>query len=99
MPVILATQEAEIRRIKVWSQPGQIVCKSLSQKQQHKKRAGGVAQGVDPKFKPQYLPPPQKKTITNREEYFLINIYNFKELFAFIKTSIFFSVNVNTCQE
>jgi hypothetical protein len=25
MPVILATQEAEIRRIAVWSQPGQIV--------------------------------------------------------------------------
>jgi hypothetical protein len=24
-PVILATQEAEIRRITVWSQPGQIV--------------------------------------------------------------------------
>jgi hypothetical protein len=25
MPVILATQEAEIRRIEVWSQPRQIV--------------------------------------------------------------------------
>jgi hypothetical protein len=31
-PVILATQEAEIRRIIVWSQPGKIVCKTLSQK-------------------------------------------------------------------
>jgi hypothetical protein len=31
MPVILATQEAEIRRIAVWSQHGQIVCKTLSQ--------------------------------------------------------------------
>jgi hypothetical protein len=29
-PVIAATQEAEIRRIKVQSQPGQIVCKTLS---------------------------------------------------------------------
>jgi hypothetical protein len=29
-PVILATQEAEIRRITVQSQPGQIVCKTLS---------------------------------------------------------------------
>jgi hypothetical protein len=32
MPVILATQKAEIRRITVQSQPGQIVCKILSQK-------------------------------------------------------------------
>jgi hypothetical protein len=32
IPVILATQEAEIRRIMVQSQPGQIVCKTLSQK-------------------------------------------------------------------
>jgi hypothetical protein len=32
MPVILATQEAEIRRIKVQSQPQQIVCETLSQK-------------------------------------------------------------------
>jgi hypothetical protein len=53
--VILATQEAEIRRIAVQSQPGQIVCETLSQKKQnHKKRAGGVAQGVGPEFKPQY---------------------------------------------
>jgi hypothetical protein len=29
-PVILATQEAEIRRIVVRSQPGQIVCETLS---------------------------------------------------------------------
>jgi hypothetical protein len=41
MPVILATQEAEIRRITVQSQPGQIVHETQSQK-----RAGGVAQGV-----------------------------------------------------
>jgi hypothetical protein len=32
MPVILAAQEAEIRRITVQSQPGQIVCETLSQK-------------------------------------------------------------------
>jgi hypothetical protein len=31
-PVILATQEAEIRRIVVQSQPGQIVCEILSRK-------------------------------------------------------------------
>jgi hypothetical protein len=31
-PVILATQETEIRKITVQSQPGQIVCKTLSQK-------------------------------------------------------------------
>jgi hypothetical protein len=38
-PIILATQEAEIRRITVCTQ---------------KKGAGGVAQGVGPEFKPQF---------------------------------------------
>jgi hypothetical protein len=38
MPVILATQEAEIRRIVVQSQPRQIVFKTLSQKYQTKKK-------------------------------------------------------------
>jgi hypothetical protein len=39
MPVILAIQEAESRRIKVQSQPRQIVCETLSRKNSsHKKR-------------------------------------------------------------
>jgi hypothetical protein len=54
MPVILATQEAEIRRIVVQIQPRQIVCKTLSQKTHHKNRAGGMAKGEGPEFKPQY---------------------------------------------
>jgi hypothetical protein len=55
MPVILATQEAEIRRIVVRSHPGQIVCETLSRKKPiTKKRAGRVAQGEGPEFKPQY---------------------------------------------
>jgi hypothetical protein len=36
-PIILATQETEIRSIAVGSQPGQIVCETLSQKHHHKK--------------------------------------------------------------
>jgi hypothetical protein len=48
MPVILATQEAEIRRIAVQSQPGQIVHEILPQKNPSQKRTGGVAQGVGP---------------------------------------------------
>jgi hypothetical protein len=39
VPIILATQEAEIRRIEVWSQARQIVCKTLSWKTHHKKRS------------------------------------------------------------
>jgi hypothetical protein len=35
-PVILATQEAEIRRIVVQSQPGQIVCETLHQNNPYK---------------------------------------------------------------
>jgi hypothetical protein len=38
----------------VQSQPKQIVFKTLSQKTLHKNRAGGVAQGEGPEFKPQY---------------------------------------------
>jgi hypothetical protein len=63
-PGILATQEAEIRRMVVQSQPGQIVHKTLSQKTLHKKRAGGVALGEGPEFKPQYYK--KKKKLKNR---------------------------------
>jgi hypothetical protein len=55
VPVILATQEADIRRITIQSQPRQIVRETLSQKNLSQKRAGGVAQGVSPEFKPQCL--------------------------------------------
>jgi hypothetical protein len=50
--VIIATQEAEIRRIT--DQSCEIVHKILSQKALHKIRASGVAQGEGPEFKPQY---------------------------------------------
>jgi hypothetical protein len=46
MFVILAIQEAEIRRFVVQRQPGQIVLKNLSQKYPTQKRAGRVAQIV-----------------------------------------------------
>jgi hypothetical protein len=54
MPVILATQEAEIRRITILRQPRQIVGELLSQKHPSHKRAGQGAQVVGPEFKPQY---------------------------------------------
>jgi hypothetical protein len=47
MPVILATQEAEIRRIKFLSRPG-------LEKKNHKNRVGGMAQRIGSDFKPQY---------------------------------------------
>jgi hypothetical protein len=47
-PVILATQEAEIRRIVVQSQPEQIVHETRSQEYPTQNRAGGVAQVVEP---------------------------------------------------
>jgi hypothetical protein len=52
MPLILATQETEVRRIVVHSQLGQIVRETLYQKTFHKNRASGMAQGSE--FKPQY---------------------------------------------
>jgi hypothetical protein len=39
----------------------QIVHKTLSQKKPITKRAGGVAQGVGPEFKPQYCKKKKKK--------------------------------------
>jgi hypothetical protein len=54
MLVILASQETEIRRIEVQSQPRKILCETLSQKNPSQKRAGGMAQGVGPEFKSQY---------------------------------------------
>jgi hypothetical protein len=45
--IILATQEAEIRKITVQGQARQIVCKTLSQKYSTQNRAGGVAQEVE----------------------------------------------------
>jgi hypothetical protein len=55
MPVILTTQEAEIRKIAIQNQPGQIVCETLSQDYLiHTKTTGGVAQGVGPEFKTQH---------------------------------------------
>jgi hypothetical protein len=49
MPVILATQEAEIRRIKANSSWDPYLKKPIT-----KNWAGGVAQGEGPEFKPQY---------------------------------------------
>jgi hypothetical protein len=45
---------AQIKRIKVQSQSGQIFLEPLSQKNPSLKRAGGVAQYVGPEFQPQY---------------------------------------------
>jgi hypothetical protein len=65
MPVILASQEAEIRRTKVQSQPEQIVRETLSKKKKKpsQKRAGGVGQGVGPEFKPQYCKKKKRKKL------------------------------------
>jgi hypothetical protein len=63
MLVTPATQEAEIRRIAVLSQPRQIVLQDPILKNPSKNRAGGVAQGEGPEFKPQYR---KKKKKGNR---------------------------------
>jgi hypothetical protein len=51
MPVTLATQEAEIKKLMDQSQPEEIVHGILSQKNPSQKRTGGVAQGVGPEFR------------------------------------------------
>jgi hypothetical protein len=62
--MFLSTQEAEIRRIAVQSQPEQIVNKILSQKKSSQKRAGEVAQGEGSEFKPQYRQKKKKKRLS-----------------------------------
>jgi hypothetical protein len=47
----------------IQSQPGQIVCETLSQKNPSRKRTGGVAQGEGPKFKPQYRKKKKKSQV------------------------------------
>jgi hypothetical protein len=59
MPVILATQEAEIRRFAVPSQPGQIVHEILSRKtlHTHRHKKVGLVEWLKekgPEFKSQY---------------------------------------------
>jgi hypothetical protein len=51
MPVILATEEAEIRRITVQSQPRQISSQDPVSKIPNTKKAGGVSQSAGPEFK------------------------------------------------
>jgi hypothetical protein len=47
LPVILATQEAEIRRIMVWSQPqGNSSLDPISKKNPSQKKSVGVVQAV-----------------------------------------------------
>jgi hypothetical protein len=51
--VILATQEAEIRKTAVRSQPGETVCDPISKNPITKNWAGGMAQGEGLEFKVQ----------------------------------------------
>jgi hypothetical protein len=61
LSLILAIQEAEIKRIVAQSQPRQVICETLARKTLHKNRAGRVPQGVGPEFKPQYCKKKKKK--------------------------------------
>jgi hypothetical protein len=63
--VILATQEAEISRIVVQSQPGQF-SRPYLKNTHHIKRACGVAQGVGSGFKPQYWGKKKKKAVVQK---------------------------------
>jgi hypothetical protein len=55
MPVILTTQEAEIRRIMLQSQPWQIVLEILSQKKPSQKRVSIMASPSTAKKKKKVL--------------------------------------------
>jgi hypothetical protein len=64
MPVILAAQEAEIRRITVQSKSSLVkqLETSYLKKKNHKKGTDGLVRGVDLEFKPQH----HKKTKTKK---------------------------------
>jgi hypothetical protein len=63
MPVILATQEAEIRRITVQSQQGQIFSRSHLEKTLHKK---GLVEWFKVKTQSSYSSTKKKKKTVNR---------------------------------
>jgi hypothetical protein len=66
IPVILATHEAEIRRIKIQSQPGQNTSRDpISKNPITKKRAGGVVQDLGPQLKPWHSRKKRKKKRKN----------------------------------
>jgi hypothetical protein len=69
-PGILATQEAEIRRNTVQSQPRQIVPRDpISKKpftKKKKKKVDGLPQGVSPEFKPPYRIKKKKKRMESQ---------------------------------
>jgi hypothetical protein len=73
-PVILATQEAEIRRIDVQSQPGQRVGEDPVSENPSQKRAGGEAQGVGLDFKLYHRKKKKKKKV---KKTFFDLCYNF----------------------
>jgi hypothetical protein len=75
MPVILATQEVELGGWKP-------ALANSSTETHPKKRAGGVAQGVGPEFKPQYWK--KKKKDTDRQH----NLTYLCVLFTLIPTCI-----------
>jgi hypothetical protein len=90
-PVILATQEAEIRRIKVRSQPGQIVHKTLFGKIPSQKRAGGVTQGIGPEFKQQNKTKQNKTGFSSHNCFITSNFYYFL-IGQFLKSCFFFII-------
>jgi hypothetical protein len=67
MPIILASQEAEIRRVAVQSQPGQIVSGTLSQKKSITKKGLVEWPKVNCEFKSQHC---QKKKKVQDPEFF-----------------------------
>jgi hypothetical protein len=67
----------------VQSQPGEIVRKTLSWKNPSQKRAGGMAQGVGPEFKPQYCKKKKKDWVIWLEFYMYLKTY-YKRLFKFL---------------
>jgi hypothetical protein len=86
--VILATQEAEIRRILVQSQSGEIVQETLSGKNPSQKRAGGVVQSVGLEFKPQY----HKKQTNKQTSFFFMFLLEFRDPDKNVQTHFLTSV-------
>jgi hypothetical protein len=82
-PVVLATQETEIRRIAIWRQPGQIVLETPSWKYLTQKSAGGVAQGVGPEIKPQHC---KKRKETVHKTIKIVNIVGYHVGFQYTYT-------------
>jgi hypothetical protein len=104
-PIILATQETEIRKIAVWSQPTNIVCETLSGKNPSQKRAEiqwrnesiSISVLIELVFSISALPPPKLKMYKTMKLVYSSISANFENLsWCYLATKVMIQCNLSS---